>query len=47
VSGGGGVARITGTKNAYKMLIVKPEEKRKLGILGADQRITLKWTLHK
>jgi len=42
MSWAGHVARIGEMRNAYKMLVGKPEGKRPLGNVGVDKRIILK-----
>jgi hypothetical protein len=34
-------------RNAYKIVVGKPDRKRHLGDLGADEKITLRWILKK
>jgi hypothetical protein len=41
----GHVARVEEMKNAYKILVGKPEGKRQLGRQGIDERMILKWVL--
>jgi hypothetical protein len=43
----GHVTRIGEMRNAYKILIVKPEGKRPLEDLGVDEMIILEWILGK
>jgi hypothetical protein len=33
-------------RNAYKILVLKPEGKSSVGDLGIEERIILKWILH-
>jgi hypothetical protein len=42
-SGGHG-ARLEETRNKYKILIGKRDDKRQLGNLGIEGRMLLKWT---
>jgi hypothetical protein len=43
----GHVARMGEKRNAYRILMGKPQTKQPLGSLGVDGRVILKWILEK